>query len=54
MVRISNPADHARGIEAEMLVDSGAIFSVVPAERLTMLGIVPEKTERFPLADGSR
>ena len=53
MVRISNPADQARGIDAEMLVDSGAIFSVVPADELSALGIAPEKTERFSLADGS-
>ena len=53
MVRISNAADQARGIDAEMLVDSGAIFSVVPADELLGLGIAPEKTERFSLADGS-
>ena len=53
MVRISHPADRARGIDAEMLVDSGAIFSVVPADELHELGIAPEKTERFSLADGS-
>jgi predicted aspartyl protease len=53
VVRISNPADRARGIEAEMLVDSGAIFSVVPADELEALGIAPEKVERFSLADGT-
>src|SRR3989442_1082927 len=53
VVRISNPADRSRGIEAEMLVDSGAIFSVVPAEDLRALGIDPEKVERFSLADGT-
>jgi hypothetical protein len=36
-----------------MLVDSGAIFSVVPAGELGRLGIVPEKVERFSLADGT-
>jgi predicted aspartyl protease len=53
MVRISNPADASRGVEAEMLVDSGAIFSVVPSDELRALGMAPEKTERFSLADGS-
>jgi predicted aspartyl protease len=53
MVRISNPADASRGGEAEMLVDSGAIFSVVPGDELRALGMAPEKTERFSLADGS-
>jgi hypothetical protein len=36
-----------------MLVDSGAIFSVMPGDELRELGIAPEKTERFSLADGS-
>jgi predicted aspartyl protease len=53
MVRISNPADRARGLDAEMLVDSGAIFSVVPAGELQALGIAPEQIERFSLADGT-
>jgi hypothetical protein len=53
VVRISNPADRTRGLEAEMLVDSGAIFSVVPADELRELGMEPEKVERFSLADGT-
>jgi predicted aspartyl protease len=53
MVRISNPADVSRGVEAEMLVDSGAIFSVAPGDELRALGMAPEKTERFSLADGT-
>ena len=36
-----------------MLVDSGAILSVVPGDELRKLGMTPEKTERFALADGS-
>jgi predicted aspartyl protease len=53
VVRISNPADRSRAVEAEMLVDSGAIFSAVPADELAALGIQPEKVERFSLADGT-
>jgi hypothetical protein len=53
MVRISNPADRSRGIEAEMLMDSGAIFSAAPADELSELGIEPEKVEHFSLADGT-
>jgi len=53
VVRISNPADRSRAVEADMLVDSGAIFSVVPADGLARLGIQPEKVERFSLADGT-
>ena len=53
VVRISNPSDRSRVIEAEMLVDSGTIFSVVPATELDAIGIVPEKVERFSLADAT-
>ena len=53
LVRISNPVDRSRAIEAEMLVDSGAIFSVVPAHELQAIGIEPDKVERFSLADGT-
>ena len=53
MVRISNLADRTRGVEAEMLVDSGAIYSAAPADELRALGIEPVKNERFALADGT-
>jgi hypothetical protein len=53
VVRISNPADRSRGVEAEMLVDSGAIFSAAPADELRALGMEPFKEERFSLADGT-
>jgi predicted aspartyl protease len=53
LVRISNPADRSQAIEAEMLIDSGAIFSVVPAHELQAIGLEPHKVERFSLADGT-
>lgn len=37
----------------EMLVDSGAIYAVVPAEVLRELGVRPHGRKRFSLADGS-
>ena len=52
-VRIANFADRTRAIDAEMLVDSGAIFSVVPGRALEALGVEPEGTEQFFLADGT-
>ena len=51
--RIGNPAAPDRLEPLEMLVDSGAIYSVVPATLLGSLGVVPLRTERFTLADGS-
>ena len=36
----------------EFTVDSGAVYSVVPAEVLARLGILPLKSDRFRLANG--
>ena len=36
-----------------MLVDSGALYSVVPTPILRRLGISPDRTETFRLADGT-
>src|SRR5262245_2156460 len=48
---ISNPADPARERELTFLIDSGAIFAVVPREILEELGIKPIRVEQFSLAD---
>src|ERR1700720_1884599 len=53
-VTVSNPDDSSRAIELEFLVDSGAIFSVVPRQILSDLGIVPDGIEYFKLADLTR
>ncbi len=50
---IGNPADTERLIEVEFLIDSGAVYSVVPSRILKRLGIKPIKTMEFSLADGS-
>jgi aspartyl protease family protein len=52
-VDVANVAgpDVARTIE--FLVDSGAIYSVVPAQTLSELGITPISEQEFRLADGS-
>src|SRR3954452_12755587 len=53
-VDIANVArpDDTRSVE--FLIDSGAIYSVVPAAILDELGVQPIKTEDFRLADGSK
>ena len=38
----------------EFLIDSGAIYSVVPASILEKLGIKPITEQEFRLADGSK
>jgi predicted aspartyl protease len=52
-VRIANVADQSRSAELTMLLDLGALYSVVPATLLTRLGVRPDRTEVFTLADGS-
>jgi len=53
-VRLSNPRDRRRAVEEELLVDSGAIFAVVPAPVLRRIGVRTHGKESFSLADGSR
>jgi clan AA aspartic protease len=52
-IEVANPAAPARREAVEFLVDSGAVYSVVPREVLERLGIEPHGRERFRLADGS-
>ena len=52
-VEVGNPAKPTRTEEVEFLIDSGAIYSVVPARILKRLGIRPLATEEFRLADGT-
>ena len=53
-VEIANPARPSDRRRLEFLVDSGAIYSVVPARILRGLGIRPVATQEFRLADGSK
>ena len=52
-VKVGNPAKPKVLQELEFLVDSGAIYSVVPSAVLRKLGIKPLATQEFRLADGS-
>jgi clan AA aspartic protease len=52
-VEIGNPAKPSKTEEIEFLIDSGAVYSVVPARVLKRLGIKPLTTEEFRLADGT-
>jgi predicted aspartyl protease len=42
-----------KATEVDFLIDSGAVYSLVPAKRLRTLGIEPYRTLDFSLADGS-
>ena len=52
-VGVGNPAKPKVTQEVEFLVDSGAVYSVVPGAILRKLGLRPLATEEFRLADGS-
>jgi predicted aspartyl protease len=54
IMEMANPARPEKAEELEFLIDSGAIYSVVPARVLRRLRIRPIATEEFSLADGSR
>ncbi len=49
---VSNPSDPQRKERVEFMVDSGAVYSVVPRKTLIRLGIKPEEEREFTLANG--
>ena len=53
-VGVGNPADPEITRAVEFLVDSGAIYSVVPSAILQELNIKPLAEQTFRLADGSK
>ncbi len=54
-VGIVRPSRSARASQSvEFLMDSGAVYSVVPGAILRKLGLRPYRTETFTLADGTK
>src|SRR5437667_10522609 len=53
-MQVANFAAPEIAEEVEFLVDSGAIYSVVPGEILTRLGLAPRRQREFHLANASR
>jgi clan AA aspartic protease len=53
-IEVGNPANPEVTERLEFLIDSGAIYSVVPAAMLERLGIKPLATQEFRLADGTK
>lgn len=51
-IEVGNPAQPEIRVEVKFLVDSGAIYSVVPRGILGKLGIKPLAEEKFKLAEG--
>ena len=53
-LEVGNVARSDEMRQVEFLIDSGAIYSVVPAATLDALGIKPISTQDFRLADGRK
>lgn len=51
-IKVYNPENMKKNKEFELLVDSGAIYSVIPEDELKKLGIKPVSAEEFILANG--
>src|SRR2546429_20503 len=51
-VRVVTLVDASRFAEVDMVVDSGAIYSVVPAGVLRRIGVEPREVQAFGLAHG--
>jgi len=49
---VINPTDLAQRADLEFMVDSGAVYTVIPARILETLGISPHSERTFSLADG--
>jgi len=53
-IEVANPASPEITEQVEFLVDSGAVYSVVPTPVLERLGIRPLQEHQFRLPDGSK
>ena len=53
-INVGNPAKPQKTVPVEFLVDSGAIYSVVPSAILKKLGLSPLSEESFTLANGQK
>ena len=53
-IEVGNPANRQALEKVEFLIDSGAVYSVVPTPILERLGIQPLTAQEFRLADGSK
>jgi predicted aspartyl protease len=53
-IDVGNPASPETTEKVELVIDSGAVYSVVPTPILEKLGIRPIARQEFRLADGSK
>ncbi len=53
-VKVINPHEFSRSFEEKFWVDSGALYTFIPEDRLQQIGISPKGTRDLILADGRR
>ena len=53
-ITVSHPANPKKSATVEFMIDSGAIYSVVPGRILEELGIKPEEKRDFILTNGQK
>jgi len=53
-VKVANPTDPARSFEEDFWVDTGALYSFVPEDRLKEIDLSPIHSREVVLADGRR
>src|SRR5437764_707920 len=53
-VKVANPAQPEKFFEEMFWVDTGALYSVVPEDRLQAIGLKPLRSRELILADGRR
>lgn len=51
-IKVKNPQNPKKETTGHFLVDSGAVFSVMPGSILKKIGIKPTGKQRFSLANG--
>jgi clan AA aspartic protease len=53
LFKVKQSHSHSDFIEVRFLIDSGAIYSLVPAKELGKIGIEAHRKKKFVLADGT-
>ena len=53
-VQVANTEDRAKSFEEMFWVDTGALYSYVPEDRLHELGVLPTGKREFVFADGRK
>jgi len=53
-VTVGNPQSPERSFQEPFWVDTGALYSFAPEDRLHEIGIVPKFTRDFVFADGKK